>query len=102
MTKQLLIDALATAADIPRTKASLGVDAIIEAITSGLASKDREFRLPGLGTFSAKPTPARTGTNPRTGEPVAIRPGHRFLFRASAQLKGAMPVEEKPKRKRAA
>lgn len=34
-----------------------------------------EITLPGIGKLVAKHRPARSGRNPRTGEPVAI-PGH--------------------------
>jgi DNA-binding protein HU-beta len=41
----------------------------------------------GFGTFTVKPTAARVGRNPRTGEPVQIESGHKIAFKAAKALK---------------
>lgn len=47
------------------------VNTVLEVITSALTRGDR-VELRGFGTFSVKKRPARTGRNPRTGEPVSV------------------------------
>ncbi|MEQ8746632.1 integration host factor subunit beta [Pyruvatibacter sp.] len=47
------------------------VGTIFEEISQALANGDR-VELRGFGAFSVKTRPARTGRNPRTGEPVEV------------------------------
>jgi integration host factor subunit beta len=54
------------------------VDTVFEEITSALARGDR-VELRGFGAFSVKSRDARTGRNPRTGEPVPV-PGKRVPY----------------------
>lgn len=44
-------------------------------------------KLKGFGTFTVKPTAARMGRNPRTGEPVQIASGNKIAFKAAKNLK---------------
>ena len=44
-------------------------------------------KLKGFGTFTVKPTAARMGRNPRTGEPVHIEASHKIAFKAAKNLK---------------
>ena len=47
------------------------VNAILNEIVAAMARGDR-VELRGFGAFSVKNRPARTGRNPRTGEPVTV------------------------------
>lgn len=47
------------------------VNTIFDEISEALARGDR-VELRGFGAFSVKHRPARTGRNPRTGEPVPV------------------------------
>jgi DNA-binding protein HU-beta len=71
VNKSELIDAIAVAADMPKSAAGRALDAAVEAITEALKSGD-SVSLMGFGTFAVKPRPARTGRNPRTGEELQI------------------------------
>lgn len=71
MNKSELIDAIAVAADMPKSAAGRALDAAVEAITEALKSGD-SVSLMGFGTFAVKARPARTGRNPRTGEELQI------------------------------
>ena len=71
MNKSELIDAIASAADISKAKAALAVDGMTSAVTQAL-SKGDQVTLVGFGTFSVRDRAARTGRNPKTGEPVHL------------------------------
>lgn len=60
--------------------------ALYAVIREALA-KGRSVSLPGLGIFSAVLHGARTGRNPRTGEPVAIAARRRVHFKAGKGLR---------------
>jgi integration host factor subunit beta len=47
------------------------VNTVFDEISAALASGNR-VELRGFGAFSVKQRPARTGRNPRTGEPVQV------------------------------
>ena len=53
-------------------------------------SKGEEVTLVGFGTFYAGNRAARTGRNPRTGEPVEIKAAKLPKFRAGKALKDAI------------
>ena len=63
--------------------------ALLDDLVAHIASQVQEDRvvLPGLGIFTMKETPARTGRNPRTGEPIEIEAGKKVVFRPSKSFK---------------
>ena len=65
------------------------VNAILGEIISAMAAGDR-VELRGFGAFSVKHRPARTGRNPRTGEPVQIAASKGVKFSAGAAFKSAV------------
>ena len=73
-----------TKADAERT-----VETVVDSIVSGLKKGD-EVSIAGLGIFTAKMRPARTGRNPRTGESIQIPAMRVPKFRASKALKDAV------------
>ena len=84
-----LIAAVADETDLPRTKATEAVDAVLAAI-SGALKKKEEVRLIGFGTFSATTRKASTGRNPRTGEEMQIPESTTVRFKVGKQLKDAV------------
>ena len=88
MNKQDLVSKVADAADIPKTKASAAVDAVIDAIKTSLKKGD-DVRLVGFGTFSVAKRAATTGRNP-TGEPIKIPASKQPKFKAGKELKEAV------------
>ena len=89
MNKAELIDAVADGADISKAAATRAVDTVIDQITNTLKSGN-QVTLVGFGTFSVKDRAARTGRNPRTGEPIDIPASKNPSFKAGKALKDAV------------
>lgn len=60
-----------------------------EALTELLANGE-ELRIMNFGTFSVGEIAARTASNPRTGEPIAVPAHKRVKFNAGKGLKDAV------------
>jgi DNA-binding protein HU-beta len=65
------------------------IDAFFETVRTAVANGDR-VAWPSFGSFSATRRQARTGRNPRTGEPVPIAASTAVKFGASSVLKAAL------------
>lgn len=89
MNKAELIDAVAEGADISKADAARAVDTVVEQITKALTNGD-QVTLIGFGTFAVKDRAARTGRNPRTGEPLQIPASKVPGFKAGKALKDAV------------
>ncbi|MEE8285964.1 MAG: HU family DNA-binding protein [Gammaproteobacteria bacterium] len=89
MNKAELIDAVADAADISKAAAARSVDTVLEVITESL-KKGSAVTLVGFGTFNIRRREARTGRNPRTGEPIQIKASNLAVFKAGKGLKDAL------------
>src|SRR5580704_7257613 len=71
MTKQLLIEAVATKTGHGKQEVEAVVEAVLATIAETLQSNNR-VDLRGFGSFVVKERKARQGRNPRTGEPISI------------------------------
>jgi DNA-binding protein HU-beta len=89
VNKTELIDAVAEGADISKAAATRAVDTMLDSISKSLANGD-QVTLVGFGTFSVKDRAARTGRNPRTGEPINIPAAKVPGFKAGKALKDAV------------
>ena len=89
MNKAELIDAVADAADISKAAAARSVDTVLEVITESLKNGN-SVTLVGFGTFNSRRREARTGRNPRTGEPIQIKASTLAVFKAGKGLKDAL------------
>lgn len=72
-----------------KAQAGRAVDAVLDTISSALASGD-DVNLTGFGTFRVASTSPRTGRNPRTGESIQIAGGKRAAFRPGSRLRDAV------------
>lgn len=72
-----------------KADAERAVETIIESIVKTLKAGD-EVSIAGLGIFSTKTRPARTGRNPRTGESIKVPAMRVPKFRAAKALKEAV------------
>ncbi len=89
MTKAELIAAVASKAGLTKSAAEAAVGAITESITESLSNGDK-VTLVGFGSFSTSERKARTGRNPKTGQPIQIPASKGVRFSAGAALKKAI------------
>ncbi len=89
MTKQDVVDAVASKASLSKKEAAAAVDALLETITGALKSGD-SVSFTGFGKFSTSRRAERMGVNPRTGEKVTIRAATVPKFSAGSQLKASL------------
>ena len=71
MTKAELVDHVAAAVQMPKHQTDAVITAFLEAIMAALQPGQR-VDLRGFGSFRLRHRRARTGRNPRTGDPVPI------------------------------
>jgi DNA-binding protein HU-beta len=89
MNRKDLISALADKTGSTKAVADRNVLALIEIISSTLEMGGK-VALSGFGIFEVRERAARTGRNPRTGEPIKIKAAKVPAFRAGSALKAAM------------
>lgn len=86
MNKSELIDKVAGEAGLAKSDAEKAVNAFIHVVVSAV-SVDDKVTLPGFGAWSRAQRAARTGRNPRTGEPVQIPASKAVKFSVGADFK---------------
>ena len=86
MNKSELIDKVAEQAGVIKGDAEKAVNAFIAVVEASVASGDK-VTLPGFGAWSRTDRAARTGRNPRTGEPVHIPAAKAVKFSVGADFK---------------
>ena len=86
MNKAELIEKVTNEAGIAKSEAEKAVNAFIAVVTAAVASDDK-VTIPGFGAWSRTQRSARTGRNPRTGEPVAIPASKAVKFSVGADFK---------------
>jgi DNA-binding protein HU-beta len=89
MTKEKLIERVASDARLSKVDAARAVNTLIGSITSAL-KKGQSVRLVGFGTFKVSKRKARNGRNPRTGEVMTIKAAKVPRFSAGKSLKDAV------------
>ena len=89
MNKTELIQHIAMEAGISKDAAGRALDAALHAIQRRL-QQGREVQIIGFGKFSAVKRAARTGVNPRTGEPLKIKARKVPKFTPGQRLREAL------------
>lgn len=89
MNKTELVAAIAQKADVTQTVADRVLGAALESIQAAVAGGDT-VALIGFGTFSQGERAARTGRNPKTGEPLNIAAAKTARFTAGKGFKDAV------------
>ncbi len=89
MNKGDLIDAVAAKTDMPKADATDAVNAVFDSIKSTLA-EGGSVSIAGFGSFVVRDRKARTGRNPKTGEPLHIPASKAAAFKAGKALKDAV------------
>jgi nucleoid DNA-binding protein len=95
MTKAELVDSLAAKAAVPRPRAEELVNFFLDDITEGLRKGDK-VNISGFGTFTVSNRKARTGRNPKTGEPIDIPASRSAKFKPGKNLKDALEAAAPP------
>ncbi len=86
MIKADLINQIAKEMDISKQEAESGVNLFFQMIKEAL-QRGEEIELRGFGSFRFRERQARSGRNPRTGEPVKVPPKKVLYFKPSKLLK---------------
>ena len=89
MNKAEFIDAVADKASMSKQDATTAVDAVLDSLTDAM-KQGEQVTLVGFGTFLVRKREARTGRNPRTGEPLEIAASNAPSFKAGKALKDAV------------
>lgn len=89
MSKQHIVDGmLESGVFASRAAAEAAYDAVLDSLAEAL-SQGRDVELRPFGSFRVLERKARTGRNPRTGEPMTIPARRAVLFRAGASMRQA-------------
>jgi DNA-binding protein HU-beta len=89
MTKADLLAAVAAKTGVSSAQADAVISAFVDQVVEAAKSGDK-VSWPGFGSFSTSQRQARTGRNPRTGEPVQIAASTTMKFSPSSTLKAAL------------
>jgi len=89
MTKGDLVARMAKDAKVTKRAAEAALDSAVKGIKESL-KKGKKVTLVGFGTFAVGRRKARTGRNPRTGQPMKIPAARVARFRPGAELKKAV------------
>ncbi len=85
MIKQDIVNATASAAEMPKTKAEQAVEVILDELKSSMVRGER-IEIRGFGAFVVKPKKLGFGRNLKTGQVVPILPGLIVRFKPSKAL----------------
>jgi len=90
MTKDELIDSVASKTDVSKKEAEKVINAVLETITNSLTD-GQKVALTGFGTFDISKRAARTGVNPQNpGQKIQIPAMTVPKFKAGKSLKDAV------------
>lgn len=89
MNRSELVAKIAERSELTKKDSEKALSAFIEAVTGELAKKGR-VQLVGFGTFEVHDRSARTGRDPRTGNPIKIPASKAPTFKAGKALKDAV------------
>lgn len=86
MTKDELVQNVASASGLSQADADRAIKALTESIRDAVAQGDK-VQIPGLGTFDRRERSARQGRNPQTGETIDIPATNVPGFKAATAFK---------------
>ena len=89
MNKSDVIQDVAGVSGVSKSDVEKVIDAFFDTVRSAASNGDR-VAWPSFGSFSVTERQARTGRNPRTGEPVPIAASKALKFSSSSALKTAL------------
>lgn len=80
-------------AAMPRHQVQAVIDTFLQSAINAMRLK-KTVVLKGFGSFDVRPTRARRGRNPRTGEAIEIPAGYKVRFKAGSLLDEAIRATE--------
>ena len=86
MIKADLINTIAKDMGVSKQEAEMGVNLFFETIKDAI-ERGEEIELRGFGSFRFRQRGARSGRNPRTGDPVEVPSKKVLYFKPSKHLK---------------
>jgi len=86
MNKSELIEQLSIKKDVSNKKAEDVVNIIFNSLADAMVAGER-VEIRGLGSFVIKEYTTYTGRNPKTGEPITVRPKKLPFFKVGKELK---------------
>lgn len=86
MNKSELIETLATQKDFSFKKSEEVINTIFESMARALIAGER-IEIRGFGSFVVKDYKPYTGRNPKTGEPISVKPKRLPFFKVGKDLK---------------
>ena len=89
MNKNEFVAAIAEKSGLTKKDAEAALNAYTAVVTDALKAGD-SVQLIGFGTFEVRERAARTGRNPRSGEPIEIPASKVPVFKAGKALKDAV------------
>lgn len=89
MNRSELVAKISEKSELTKKDSEKALTAFIEAVTEELASQGK-VQLVGFGTFEVRKREARTGRDPRTGNPIKIPASKAPAFKAGKALKDAV------------
>jgi len=90
MNKAELIEKIATEAGLSKADAKRALDAFVGSTTEELKKKDGRVSLVGFGSFTVAKRAARTGRNPKNGQPIEIAAKNVVRFKTGSDLADAI------------
>jgi DNA-binding protein HU-beta len=92
-----LVDQVRSSVGLSRTDAESAVDSVLQTVMAAVHGGER-VSLFGFGTFAPTSRAARTGRNPRTGDPVKIPASTGVRFTPSAAFKASLNPKKAAKK----
>jgi integration host factor subunit beta len=86
MNKSELIESLAAEKGLTYKKAEEIVNIVFDAMSSAMIRNER-IEIRGFGSFVVKDYKSYTGRNPKTGEPIEVKPKKLPFFKVGKELK---------------
>ena len=86
VTKSDLIEQLSETLKLPKGKAELVVNIMFDSMVAALQRGER-IEIRGFGSFEVRSYKAYEGRNPRTGEPVHVKPKRLPFFKVGKELR---------------
>jgi len=91
MNKSDLVEVLSKETELTLKMAEDVINIVFNGMTDALARGDR-VEIRGFGSFKVKKYEGYTGKNPKTGEPVEVKPKKLPFFKCGKELKERVDV----------